>query len=95
MPVVDVDGVHAAREALRREIAVAHADLFTRLRDQHRTAAGPFAPTAEGAGHRALANGALAYLATDPANAALAAEQYDTADNHDRPYGRPAGSGGP
>ncbi|EKV31341.1 Membrane alanine aminopeptidase N [Caenispirillum salinarum AK4] len=81
MPVMDVDGVHAAREALKRDIAVTHADLFTKLRDQHRAAAGPFAPTAEGAGHRALANGALAYLTTDPANAHLAAEQYDAADN--------------
>ncbi|GAA0568668.1 aminopeptidase N [Caenispirillum bisanense] len=81
MAVIDVEGIHAAREALRRDIAAAHGDLFRSLRDTHRAAAGPFAPTAEGAGHRALANAALAYLGLDPANADLAAEQYRTADN--------------
>ncbi|MCA1941897.1 MAG: aminopeptidase N C-terminal domain-containing protein, partial [Caenispirillum bisanense] len=59
----------------------AHGALFRRLRDTHRAAAGPFAPTAEGAGHRALANAALSYLGLDAANATLALEQYRAADN--------------
>lgn len=81
MAVIDVAGIHAARESLRRDIASAHGDLFRGLRDAHRAAANPFAPTAEGAGHRALANAALSYLGLDPANAALAWDQYRTADN--------------
>ncbi|MCA1941480.1 MAG: aminopeptidase N, partial [Caenispirillum bisanense] len=36
MAVIDIDGIHAAREALRRDIARAHGALFRRLRDTHR-----------------------------------------------------------
>ena len=81
MVEIDIDGIHAARETLRKDIAEAHGDLLRSLHEHHHAAAGPFAPTAEGAGHRALANGALSYLGMNPAQASLAAAQYESADN--------------
>ncbi|MDH3702300.1 MAG: aminopeptidase N [Alphaproteobacteria bacterium] len=82
MAVVDVDGIHAAREALRRAIAVALKDDF--LAAYHGNASNrPYTPDAADAGQRRLRNTALAYLCTldDPAMLALCTEQAETADN--------------
>lgn len=82
MTVVDVEAIHAAREALRRSIAtVLQDDLLATYRAMQTNA--PFEPTAEAAGRRALKNVALAYLtATDaPALLELAVTQSRDADN--------------
>ena len=82
MPVVDVDGIHAAREALRRAIAMALKDDF--LAVYHGNASNrPYTPDAADAGQRRLRNTALSYLCTldDPAMLALCTEQAETADN--------------
>jgi aminopeptidase N len=61
MEVIDVDAVHAARESLRRAVAVSLTDS---LMNTYRRHAGnrPPAPAPEEAGHRALKNRALGYL---------------------------------
>ncbi|MGD9601415.1 MAG: aminopeptidase N [Gammaproteobacteria bacterium] len=82
MDVVDPDAILAARNALRR-------DLATRLRPELHAAydafrvAGPFAPSPEAAGRRALRNVCLGYLMElgDPALEALCFRQFETADN--------------
>lgn len=82
MAVVDVDAIHAARRALRVELANTHLaalrDLYDRLRSN-----APFAPDAASAGRRALRNAALTYLAVadDAAAQALPATQFAAADN--------------
>ncbi len=82
MSVVDVDGIHAAREALRRAIAAGLKDEF--LAVYHGNASNrPYTPDAADAGQRRLRNTALSYLCTldDPAMLALCTEQAETADN--------------
>ncbi|WP_374298431.1 aminopeptidase N [Ferrovibrio sp.] len=84
MAVIDVEAIHTARRALRRQIAETHRDLLLATYDQNRIS-GPYSPDAGPAGRRALKNAALAYLAE------LAAEergildriagQYRDADN--------------
>ena len=61
MEVVEVEAIHRAREAMRRDIA--HA-LRVELRETYHSmqSNAPFEPTAEAAGKRALKNLALAYL---------------------------------
>lgn len=82
MSVVDVEAIHAAREALRKSIAEALNDeLLATYRAMQTNA--PFEPTAEAAGRRALKNVALSYLtATDaPTMLELAVTQSRDADN--------------
>jgi len=82
MSVVDVDGIHAAREALRRAIATGLKDEL--LAVYHGNASNrPYAPDVVDAGQRRLRNTALSYLCTldDPAMLALCTEQAETADN--------------
>ncbi|MEQ9693694.1 aminopeptidase N [Shimia sp. SDUM112013] len=75
----DPDAIHSASEALRDAKAAAFADLLPALYADHQVEV-PYAPDAEGAGNRALANAALALISrTD--GGALAAAQYDKADN--------------
>ncbi len=84
MEIIDVDGIHAAREALRRAIAEALADELRRVyaASQPRE---PYSPDAAQAGRRALKNAALAYLAalaqTDADCRSAIVEQYRRADN--------------
>jgi aminopeptidase N len=65
MEVVDVDGIHAAREAVRRRIG---ADLHGVLTELVRTSVetGPYRITPADIGRRALKNLALAYLMAGP-----------------------------
>ncbi len=82
MTVVDVDGIHAAREALRRAIATTLADDL--LAAYHGNASNrSYSPDAADAGQRRLRNTALAYLCAldDPAMLALCTDQAETADN--------------
>lgn len=82
MAVVEVEAIHQAREAMRRDIARA---LRVELRETYHSmqSNAPFEPTAEAAGKRALKNLALAYLtALDEAETwDLAVLQSRNADN--------------
>ncbi len=84
MAVIDVEAIHAARQALRHEIAVALREDLVRVYEANRTA-GPYSPDAAAAGRRAFKNAALAYLATlapaKPKERARLAGQYHAADN--------------
>ncbi len=82
MEVVDVDGIHAAREQLRRELAEAlRQPLLATYEALH--AAGPYQLSGEAIGRRSLKNRCLDYLLTaaEPAACQLALNQYRQADN--------------
>jgi aminopeptidase N len=80
MTTIDVEAIHAAREALRRAIAAA---LEPELRRVHGASAdaGPYSPDAASAGRRALKNATLGYLAALPQYHALVATQARSATN--------------
>jgi aminopeptidase N len=81
MLVVDPEAIAMAREALRLDIATAHADAWKRL---HESLAAPiFEYTPAAKGKRRLRNAALGYLAlVDPAGGAeRALAQFETTDN--------------
>ncbi len=77
---VDPDAIHAARQALIKDIAVDGQALFNRLYREMATDA-PYSPDAQAAGQRALKNAALGYLVQAANDPAVAAEAYDKADN--------------
>ena len=62
MTPVDIEGIHRAREALRRAVARAWRQDFERLHEQNRSDV-TYSPDAAAAGRRALKNMALFYLA--------------------------------
>ncbi|MEX3557573.1 MAG: aminopeptidase N [Burkholderia sp.] len=75
--------VHRARQFVRGRLAQALRAEWLAIHERHR-APGNYAPTPEAAGHRALKNLALAYLAEieEPTEAVrLAVAQYDSANN--------------
>ncbi|WP_206951574.1 aminopeptidase N [Trinickia acidisoli] len=75
--------VHAARQFARKRLATALGSEWLAVYERH-AKSGPYEPTPQAAGHRALKNLALAYLAEldDPADAIrLARAQYDGANN--------------
>ena len=80
--VVDPDALHAARNGLRRQVAVA---LRKELLATHATMAveGPYSPDAASAGKRALRNLCLGLLMElgDAEIRALCVKQFETADN--------------
>ncbi|MGN7291798.1 aminopeptidase N [Rhizobium sp. SAFR-030] len=76
----DPDAIHAARQAIIAIIADKGAAVFQRLFDTLRID-GPFAPSAEDAGKRALRNSALSYLSYADGGILRAAEAYSAADN--------------
>jgi aminopeptidase N len=82
MAVVDPDALHAARNALRRAIAVRFKNEFLDLYRKSKIATA-YSPDAVSSGKRALRNLALAYLmeleTTDVI--ALCYEQYERSDN--------------
>ncbi len=82
MEVVDPDALHAARNRLRRELAVA---LRPRLLDLYRSLhdGGPYSPDAASAGKRALRNLCLGILMEleDAEARALCWAQFERADN--------------
>jgi len=79
---VDPDAIHTVRVFLRRQLA---ATLRNELEAAWRTQVtpGPYSPDAASAGKRALRSVCLGYLAEldEPAVHALAAEQFERADN--------------
>jgi len=83
MAEADPAAVHAARQFARKRLATALKREWLAIHERHATP-GAYEPTPQAAGHRALKNLALAYLAEldDPAAAVrLAAAQYDGANN--------------
>ncbi len=75
--------VHRARQFVRARLAQALRAEWLAIHERHRTP-GAYAPTPEDAGHRALKNLALVYLAElpEPAEAVrLATAQYEGANN--------------
>jgi aminopeptidase N len=84
MSTVDVDGIHAAREALRRLVAATLKRDLLQVYESNRER-GPYSPDAGSAGRRALKNAALAYLAAlapeDAGERRRLAAQYRGADN--------------
>ena len=82
LDVVEPDALHAARNALRRHLAEElegeFAGLYAAL-----TVTGPYAPSADQAGRRALRNVCLGYLAELDTDAVrqLSAAQFKAADN--------------
>jgi aminopeptidase N len=82
MDVVDPEALHAARNALRRSLAVA---LRTELASAYRSfeLKGPYSPDAQSAGRRSLRNLALGYLMEleEPEITRLCVAQFDRADN--------------
>ncbi len=86
-PPVDPVGIHTARVALVRAIALAFSDrlaqLYEHMRGSNDSENGDFSPDAKDAGRRALRNAALRYLtaADDEAAAGLADAHYRSADN--------------
>ncbi|OYQ17057.1 aminopeptidase N [Elstera cyanobacteriorum] len=82
VPVVYPDRLHAARNALRTAIGRRYADDLLKIIARF-TDTGPFQPTAEAAGRRALRNTALDLLVAggNSAAIALAADQAKAAGN--------------
>jgi aminopeptidase N len=82
MEAVDVAGIHAARESLRKTLAESFTGHFHDLYHGNQSNE-IYSPDAEGAGRRALKNCALYYLAalktTDSLN--LLIDQFESADN--------------
>ena len=76
----DPDAIRAGREAVLAFVANRDPAVFAALFAGHRTE-GAFTPDASGAGHRALRNAALAYLAVSDGTPARAAEAFASADN--------------
>ncbi len=81
MAVVDVEGIHAAREFLRRTLAAALAGSLERIYGEL-AGSGPYRIDPEAIGRRALRNRCLDYLGTlDDARGDLALAQLEAADN--------------
>jgi len=76
----DPDAIRTGREAVLAFVANRDPAVFAALFSGHRTE-GAFTPDASGAGHRALRNAALAYLAVSDGAPARAAEAFASADN--------------
>jgi len=82
MSQVEVDGIHRARENLKTRIsAVLRDDLILRYRESRET--GPYEPSAEAIGRRALKNLCLAYLAQagDREALGLCRDQFEAREN--------------
>ena len=82
MTSVDVDAIHEAREALRRQLAEGLKDLLLEVYSENQLNR-PYDPNPEDAARRKLKNGALSYLmCLDEAGMrALGTGQFETADN--------------
>jgi len=82
MDVIDVDALHEARQAARKQLATAHKAAleatYDRLNDGK-----PYANDATSIANRRLKNACLAYLSTlnEPAQTARVAKQFTAADN--------------
>ncbi|MBV8538255.1 MAG: aminopeptidase N, partial [Alphaproteobacteria bacterium] len=84
LAVIDVDAIHAARKALRRQIATRFKEDLLQLYAGNCNQ-DPYSPDAASAGRRSLKNMALGYLAEiaeeDPSLRQMLVEQFRAADN--------------
>lgn len=80
MKVVDVDGIHAAANFIRKGLALELEALFT-SRFEQMNDPGAYQKTPEAMARRALKNICLAYLIELEQGAALAVSQLDASDN--------------
>lgn len=80
LDVINVDAVHHAREALRRDIARALHDALLRAYQENASNCA-YSPDAAEAGRRALRNCALGYLTAGGQRADLAWEHYRNSNN--------------
>jgi len=80
MPVIDVDGIHAARDFVRAGLAGALADAL-RVRYDDLAANGPYDKSPAAMARRSLRNACLAYLVQRPGGFELAETQLAGSDN--------------
>jgi aminopeptidase N len=82
MAQIDVEGLHAAREAVVSQLARAHRESLERAYEANRTP-GPYRHDGESIAQRALRNTCLGYLsrAGTPDALGLALAQFDSANN--------------
>ena len=82
MPVVDVEGIHLAREFVRKTLAQRLKQEFVAAYLVN-TVFGPYRFDSEDVAKRSLKNLALSYLMTldDPASRTLCMQQFESADN--------------
>jgi aminopeptidase N len=80
MQVVDVDGIHAARQFARRKLAEQWQDLFLATYQRLNTGES-FSTSAEAMARRSLKNVCLAYLAQLSGFDELASRQFEASDN--------------
>jgi aminopeptidase N len=82
MDVVDVSGLHSAREAVRNAISRSLRDQLQSVYERS-VGSGPYIPDPESIGRRALKNLCLGYLMQDPDAQAssLCLRQFEQADN--------------
>ncbi|MEO1330282.1 MAG: aminopeptidase N C-terminal domain-containing protein, partial [Pseudomonadota bacterium] len=76
----DPDAIHAGRRSVRLALAETLQAPLNRIYASMETP-GPYSPDAASAGKRALKNAALSLLSALPGAAALAARQFEAADN--------------
>jgi aminopeptidase N len=79
MDVVDPDRLHASRNSLRRALASALKEDFSKCFAKYKSK-GPYSPDAASIGRRSLKNLCLSYLG-ELGESALAYEQFKSADN--------------
>ncbi len=80
MEVIDVDGIHAARQFARRALAETHHDRLRAIYDRLNDGAA-YENSAAAMAKRSLKNTCLSYLAEVPASAGLAMAQFRSCDN--------------
>jgi aminopeptidase N len=81
MKVVDPDGIHAVRQAMRAQLGT-QLNATLRATYQRLTDSGPYRPEGAAIGRRALRNACLGYLAAaDASGVALARAQFDAQAN--------------
>ncbi|MBC7780174.1 MAG: aminopeptidase N, partial [Proteobacteria bacterium] len=82
MKVIDVEGLHAAREAVVQQLACAHHAALQHVYEANQTP-GPYSHDGASVGKRALKNICLGYLSRtgEPDALALALAQFDAANN--------------
>jgi aminopeptidase N len=79
MPVVDVDGIHEARNFVRQALAASLQQVL--LERYHQLGGQPYDKSAASMAGRSLRNTCLTYLMATSGGASLAAEQFKTSDN--------------
>ncbi|MCP5142920.1 MAG: aminopeptidase N [Chromatiales bacterium] len=80
MKVIDVDGIHAAREFVRHELAAALSTDLIRIH-QALSDDGAYSPDAASIGRRSLRNACLSYLSCLPEGIELAHAQFEAGAN--------------